>query len=121
MMESRPVGINRRVAGSSPASGAIFWEKNRRDMYWAYILQNPAGKFYIGHTDNLSVRLCSHNRTDEMRGKFTRKNGPWELVWSEGHPTRAAAMLRERQIKGMKSAKWIRDELVNDGVPTRRD
>jgi len=120
MMESRPVGINRRVAGSSPASGAIFGKKSKGYVL-AYILQNPAGQFYIGHTDNLSVRLCSHNRTDEMRGKFTRKNGPWELVWSEEHPTRAAAMLRERQIKGMKSAKWIRDELVNDGVPTRRD
>jgi putative endonuclease len=90
-------------------------------MYWVYILQNPAGKLYTGQTDNLEARLHSHNRTDKVAGKFTRKNGPWELVWSEEHPTRPSAMARERQIKSMKSARWIRDTLLNGRVPSRRD
>ena len=90
-------------------------------MFWVYILQNPKGSFYIGQTENLQDRLASHNRTDEVGGKFTRKHGPWALVWSEPHLTRAAAMARERQIKKMKSARWIRDELLNGRVPTRRD
>jgi putative endonuclease len=90
-------------------------------MFWVYILQNPAGRFYIGQTDNLPIRIANHNRTDKIDGKFTRKNGPWVLVWSEEHPTRSAAMRRERQIKGMKSAKWIRENLLNGRVPTRRD
>ena len=90
-------------------------------MYWVYILQNPGGKFYIGHTDNLQERLHSHNRTDRVQGKFTRKNGPWELVWSEEHPTRASAMGPERQIKAMKSARWIREHLLNGKVPSGRD
>jgi putative endonuclease len=90
-------------------------------MFWVYILQNPAGRFYIGQTDNLPARLENHNRTDKIGGKFTRKNGPWTLVWSEIHPTRSAAMQRERQIKRMKSAKWIRENLLNGGVPTGRD
>ncbi len=72
-----------------------------------YILQNPAGKFYIGHTDDLCLRLHSHNRTDRVLGKFTRKNGPWELVWTEEHPTRAAAMARERQIKARVCYLWL--------------
>ncbi|MBI3879698.1 MAG: GIY-YIG nuclease family protein [Verrucomicrobia bacterium] len=84
-------------------------------------MQNPQGKFYIGQTDNLAVRLANHNRTDLIGGHFTRKCGPWELVWSEAHPTRAAAMARERAIKRMKSARWIRDQLLNGGVPTSRD
>ena len=90
-------------------------------MYWVYILQNPAGKFYIGQTDDLGNRVHSHNRTDKMLGKFTRKNGPWELVWTEEHPTRSGAMARERQIKAMKSAQWIREVLLNGRVPTGRD
>ena len=90
-------------------------------MFWVYILQNPQGKFYIGHTDDLPNRLHSHNRTGKTLGKFTRKNGPWELVWSEEHPTRASAMARERRIKAMKSALWIRDTLLNGRVPTGRD
>jgi len=90
-------------------------------MFWVYILENPAGRFYIGHTDDLLERLHSHNRAGRMLGKFTRKNGPWALVWTEEHPTRAAAMARERQIKGMKSARWIREHLLNRGVPMDRD
>jgi hypothetical protein len=30
-------------------------------------------------------------------------------------------MARERQIKGMKSARWIRESLLNGRVPTGRD
>ena len=80
--------------------------------YWVYILQNPAGRYYIGQTEDLAKRLADHNRTDLFDGKFTRKNGPWVLVWSEGHPTRSLAIIRERQIKSMKSAKWIRQHLL---------
>jgi putative endonuclease len=90
-------------------------------MYIVYILQNASGKFYIGHTRDLNARLCSHNSTHEIRGRFTRKNGPWELVWTEQHPTRASAMVRERQIKSMKSARWIREHLLNGRVPMRWD
>ena len=82
-------------------------------MFWVYILKNPAGNFYIGHTDNLENRILSHNRTDKIAGKFTRKNGPWALVWSEKHPDRSSAMRGEREIKNWKSARLIRDRLVN--------
>src|ERR1700693_4939369 len=99
MRESRRVGINRRVRGSSPLSGANFLS-----MYWVYILQNPEGRFYIGHTDDLPARVRSHNRTDKTLGKYTRKNGPWDLAWSEEHATRSSAMSREKAIKAMKSA-----------------
>jgi len=44
--------------------------------YWVYVAQNPAGRFYVGQTDNLDERLSSHNRKDKFAGKFTRKNGP---------------------------------------------
>jgi len=77
-----------------------------------HILQNPAGRFYIGHTDNLGTRVASHNRTDKISGKFTRKNGPWILVWSEEDANRSAAMQREREIKSWKSARLIRERLL---------
>jgi predicted GIY-YIG superfamily endonuclease len=41
-----------------------------------------------------------------------------ELVWSEEHPTRSSAMARERQVKAKKSARWIRENLLNGRVPT---
>lgn len=90
-------------------------------MYWVYILQNALGRYYIGQTQDLQSRLESHNRKDRIDGKFTRKNGPWQLVWSEPHPTRSCAMIRERQIKAMKSSQWIRVHLLDARVPTSRD
>src|SRR5438105_5202566 len=47
--------VNRLVVGSNPTAGAI-------SMFWVYVLQNPKGHFYIGHTDNLGSRVTSHNR-----------------------------------------------------------
>ena len=94
--------VNRSVVGSSPTFGAIF----------VYILENPQGKFYIGQSENLEQRLANHNRTDSYQGKFTRKNGPWKLVWFEAHQNRSSAVIRERQIKAMKSSAWIRTRLL---------
>ena len=98
--------VNRLVVGSNPTSGA-------NSMFWVYVLQNPKGHFYVGQTDNVRTRVASHNRTDKISGKFTRKNGPWTLVWSEEHSHRSGAMRREREIKNWKSARLIRDRLVH--------
>ena len=81
-------------------------------MFWVYVLENKRGKFYIGQTGNLVQRILDHNRTDDYDGHFTRKNGPWKLVWSEEHSSRSSAVHRERQIKQMKSSKWIREHLL---------
>jgi putative endonuclease len=90
--------------------------------YWVYILQNLHGKFYIGQTENIDARLLSHNSSDPTQGKFTRKNGPWSLVYSEPHPTRSAAMSREREIKNWKSAQRIRLLLAaHQQSPAQRD
>jgi len=84
--------------------------------FWVYVLQNPRGKFYVGQTEDLAARLEFHNNTKSFDGHFTRKNGPWKLVWSEQHESRQSAMKREREIKRMKSAKWIREHLLNSAV-----
>src|SRR5438128_2484160 len=85
-------------------------------MFWVYVLRNPRGEVYMGQTDNPPPRLCCHNRDERMSGKFTHKNGPWELDWAEEHVPRAAAIARERQIQSMKSVWYIRQELVNDSL-----
>ena len=82
------------------------------DGFWVYILQNPAGRFYVGHTDDVERRVLEHNDATRGRATFTHKNGPWTLVWQESHPDRTAAMAREKQIKSMKSARWIRENLL---------
>ena len=115
MAESRPVGINRRVAGSSPASGA------NTSLCTGFTFSKTPAAGFTSARPMICNASVSHNRTDKVGGKFTRKNGPWELFWSEEHATRASAMARERQIKSMKSARWIRETLLDGRVPTGRD
>jgi putative endonuclease len=82
-------------------------------VFWVYVLENPSGKFYVGQTEDLDARLRSHNDDNSpTKGKFTRKSGPWALVWKEIHPDRASAMRRERQIKAWMSARQIRTHLL---------
>jgi putative endonuclease len=90
-------------------------------MFWVYILENPTGKFYVGQTGNLAKRVADHNRTDSFEGHFTRKNGPWKLVWREPHSSRSSAVQRERQVKAMKSADWIRRNLLADASAVNPD
>jgi putative endonuclease len=89
-------------------------------QFWVYILQNKQGSFYIGSTEDPERRLIEHN-SDHGAKAYTHKTGPWELVWKEPHLSRSAAMSREKQIKSKKSAKWIRNHLLNGRAPTCRD
>ncbi|MCX7848518.1 MAG: GIY-YIG nuclease family protein [bacterium] len=82
--------------------------------YYLYILcSQSTGRFYIGHTNNLARRLTQHQRNQSLS---TRCRGPWELVYTEPHPTRAAAMRRERALKRVKSAATLR-KLINSPMP----
>jgi putative endonuclease len=89
-------------------------------MFWVYILENAVGRFYVGSTYNPDRRLDRHN--SQLGAKtFTHKHGPWRIVWREPHPSRSSALAREKQIKSMKSAKWIRETLLHGGLPMNRD
>src|SRR5439155_275521 len=97
--------VNRLVVGSNPTAGA-------NSMSWVYVLQNPAGRFYIGHTDNLERRVKSHNRTDKISGKFTRKNEPWILIWSEKHLACSTLMRSKQALNALSAAGKIRIRLL---------
>jgi putative endonuclease len=74
-------------------------------IFHAYVIRTIAtGRFYVGHTENLTRRVYEHNNN---RTPSIRNRGPWELVHSEEFATRSEAMRRELQIKKMKSHRWI--------------
>ena len=62
-------------------------------------------KFYVGHTDDLEVRLAQHER-GELPG-FTSTRLPVKLVWCDEFPSRYEALAAERQIKGWSRAKKL--------------
>ncbi|KMQ49762.1 Excinuclease ABC, C subunit, N-terminal [Chitinispirillum alkaliphilum] len=90
-------------------------------MYTVYILYSEtAHKYYIGHTVNLPARLQNHNSSEKTNGKFTRKNGPWKIVYTEeGFASRSLAMQREKTIKSWKSRKKIDDFIVAQSAESR--
>ncbi len=68
-----------------------------------YMLQCSDGSYYVGHTDDIGVRLSQHRL-----GKgcyYTKTRLPVELVWSQPFSTRNEALIAERKIK-----RWTRDK-----------
>jgi putative endonuclease len=74
-------------------------------MVVVYIIRSVAsGLYYVGHTEDLERRLEEHN---SGRSHFTKKRGPWELVYQEEIGSRGEAMRRERAIKARRSRLYI--------------
>ena len=73
--------------------------------FWAYMLHCNAGRFYVGHTDDLERRMAQHE-SGQVPG-FTRDYLPVTLAWSESFPLRAEALAAERKIKGWSRAKKL--------------
>lgn len=74
-------------------------------MYFVYILQSlKDGSFYFGMTSNLENRYFRHNHNQE---RYTRKKGPWKMIWCTPKPTRSDALSLENKLKNMKSRKRI--------------
>ncbi|MEK7584878.1 MAG: GIY-YIG nuclease family protein [Patescibacteria group bacterium] len=69
-------------------------------MFAVYILYSEIlGKHYVGHTEDLNVRLTQHN-VGHVRS--TKAGIPWAVVHVEEYPTRQRAYRRELQIKAYK-------------------
>jgi putative endonuclease len=67
--------------------------------YRVYVLQNHAGRFYVGVTADVKQRLAEHNAG---RSRWTRGKGPWVLRWqSEKLPLGDARRL-ENALKRQK-------------------
>ena len=80
-------------------------------MNWVYILRCGDGSLYTGRTNDLERRVEAHSAG---RGaKYTRAHLPVELVYSERHDTRQAAMSREWHIKRMTHEEKLK--LIGEG------
>ena len=79
-------------------------------MYITYILQSEkSGRFYIGHTEDIDVRLRRHNNGMVTA---TRNKGSWKVVYSECFGTKAEANRRELEIKSKKSRLYIKKLII---------
>ena len=67
-------------------------------------------KNYVGQTNNLSHRLKYHN---SGKVKSTKRYILWELLYSEGYPSRGEAMKREKWFKSKTGREKISEILQN--------
>ena len=76
--------------------------------FYAYMLRCADGSYYVGHTEDLDIRLAQHRLG--VPKCYTSKRRPVRLVWCEAFPERYEALVSERRIKGWSRAK--KDALI---------
>jgi predicted GIY-YIG superfamily endonuclease len=64
--------------------------------YRVYILQNHAGKFYIGLSNDVARRVAQHN-TGQSR--WTEGQGHWTIVWQSEEWLLTDARKLENRLK----------------------
>jgi len=64
--------------------------------YQVYVIENPAGKKYIGMSENVENRLRQHN---EGQSKWTAKHIPWTIIWTSAKLTASEARKLENKLK----------------------
>jgi predicted GIY-YIG superfamily endonuclease len=75
--------------------------------FWACMLHCNAGRFYVGHTDDLERRIAQH-QSGVMKG-FTRSYLPVTLVWSQEFGTGSKRSRRKDKSKAgvaQRSSHW---------------
>ena len=79
-------------------------------MAYVYVLKSLRnGKLYVGSTDLLpEERLKKHNYGSN---KFTKRNGPFELVRQESYADKTEARKRESFLKSGAGRKFL-DEIL---------
>jgi putative endonuclease len=95
-------------------------------MYYIYILYNldnaSKKKFYVGFTTDLNKRLNEHR---DGKGQFTKRFGPWRLVYFEAYLSVRDAIDRERKLKhhgkGLSELKKRIEHSVHDIKKVRDD
>lgn len=74
-------------------------------MFYVYILKSEtSGRYYAGYSEEPDRRITEHN---SGKVKSTRNFRPWVKVYTETYPDEVSAIRREREIKSMKSRKYI--------------
>jgi len=78
-------------------------------MYYVYVLKSKMnGKWYTGSTSNLRKRFNEHN---EQMSTYTKKRGPYELIYYEACLDEYDARSRELYIKSGKGKRFIKSRL----------
>ncbi|OHA00585.1 MAG: excinuclease ABC subunit C [Candidatus Sungbacteria bacterium RIFCSPHIGHO2_02_FULL_49_12] len=78
-------------------------------MYYVYVLRSlKSSRFYTGYTADLRKRFNQHVTA---QGGYTRKKGPYELIYYEACGNDEDAKARELFLKTGMGKRYIRNRL----------
>lgn len=81
-----------------------------RCMYYAYVLKSKKNsRLYYGSTDDLRRRFKEHNTA--IGGKYTKENGPFELLYYEAYISYVLARKAEKFFKSGYGREVLKDKL----------
>ena len=77
-----------------------------KTMFIVYVLKSLRNqKRYVGYTGkDVEARLKEHNTGSN---KYTRQNGPFEILYVEEYDNKATAIRRERFLKSGQGRKFL--------------
>ncbi|TWI85449.1 putative endonuclease [Lacibacter cauensis] len=77
-------------------------------MFYVYILfSSSLEKYYVGYTENVSIRLNQHNAG---KGNYTSKGVPWILITIVECTSRSSAAQLELKIKKRGIKRYLQDQ-----------
>lgn len=79
-------------------------------MYYVYVLENPKGKHYIGHSSDVGLRKRRHNT---HRVFSTKNRGPWRVIYTREFETHGEAMRWEKYLKRQKGGNGLKKIIEN--------
>jgi putative endonuclease len=77
----------------------------KTNVHQVYVIGNTTGKFYIGLSENVQIRLQQHN---QGISKWTRHRGPWSLIWISELLSLSDARKLENRLKRQKGGVGFR-------------
>ena len=72
--------------------------------YQVYVIENSAGKLYIGLSEDVHHRLTQHNAGDSL---WTKGKGPWALIWTSEAMSLTEARKLENYLKRQKGGNGL--------------
>jgi putative endonuclease len=87
------------------------------NSYWVYIMTNRTRTLYVGMTNDLQRRMYEH--ANHLLPGFTSRYAIDRLVYAEETSDVAAAIEREKEVKGWRRSKKV--ALIESVNPKWRD
>ncbi|MBN2307067.1 GIY-YIG nuclease family protein [Candidatus Peregrinibacteria bacterium] len=84
-------------------------------VYYAYVQQNPEGKWYKGHTSNLCRRRVEHLL---QWSPYSKRFGPSKLVYCELLDSKTRAIKREFFFKTGQGRRYIKKMIHTESYPS---